>query len=199
MTFMTSFVSRTACAQNVRGRAEDRFLSVDLFAARVAALFGFGLKPEELTTMQVSLRGVVVFLVALVLVRLSDRRSLTKKSPFAVVLLVVIASVLARAINGSGAFVPTLAAATVIVLLHRLLAVMVHAWPAFSHFVKGRSVLLVKEGKLQARAMRKTSVAEADILEDLRLTVKKDNLDEIESARLEVSGNVSFVMKKDSE
>lgn len=165
------------------------------FSSWLSSLLGLGAKPEDFSALQVSLRGLIVFVVALVLVRLSDRRSLTKKSPFAVVLLVVIASVLARTVNGSSPFIPTLVGATVIVLLHRLLALAVFRWPAFSKLVKGDSVLLVHEGKLQREAMRQKSVCEEDIREDLRLNAKTEALSKVETARLEVSGNVSFVMK----
>lgn len=164
-------------------------------SAWLSPLLGLGAKPEDLSALQVSLRGIIVFLVALVLVRLSDRRSLTKKSPFAIVLLVVIASVLARSINGSGPFVPTLVGVIVIVLLHRLLAIAIFRWPAFAKLVKGNCILLVQEGKMQWVAMRRKSVSEADIREDLRLNAKTEALEDVEKARLEVSGDVSFVMK----
>ena len=72
------------------------------------ALLGLGLEPKEFTFLQISLRGLVVFFVALVLVRLSDRRALAKKSPFDILLVVILASVLSRAINGSASFLPTL-------------------------------------------------------------------------------------------
>ena len=46
----------------------------------VAQLLGLGLQPRDLTFMQVSLRAVVIFLITLVMVRLSSKRSLAEKT-----------------------------------------------------------------------------------------------------------------------
>src|SRR5262249_49447883 len=75
----------------------------------------------DLTTGQIALRAILVFLVWLVVVRLADRRLLGKYSAFDVVLAVMLGSVLSRAINGSAPFWGTLAAAAVLVALHWLL------------------------------------------------------------------------------
>ncbi len=47
---------------------------------------------------------------ALVMIRLGTKRSLAEKTAFDAVLLIVLASILARAVNGSAAFFPTLGA-----------------------------------------------------------------------------------------
>src|SRR5207237_9513306 len=67
----------------------------------VAQLLGLGLEPKDLTFTQVSLRGVVIFLITLVMVRLSSKRSLAEKTAFDAILLVILASVLSRAITGT--------------------------------------------------------------------------------------------------
>jgi hypothetical protein len=77
---------------------------------------------ENLTFVQISLRGIIVFLATLAMVRLGHKRSLSHKTPFDAVLLVILASVLSRAINGSAAFFATLGGGVVLVLLHRLFA-----------------------------------------------------------------------------
>jgi hypothetical protein len=65
---------------------------------------GIGTEPKELTFLQVSVRGAIVFLAALIMVRLGSKRSLAEKTAFDAVLIVIIGSMLARAINGSEAF-----------------------------------------------------------------------------------------------
>src|SRR5689334_24001697 len=96
-----------------------RFNGMNEFLNSLSALLGLGLEPKELTFLQISLRGVIVFLATLIIVRLSDRRSLTKKSPFDQILIVILASILSRAINGSSTFWSTIGGAAVLVLLHR--------------------------------------------------------------------------------
>ena len=71
-------------------------------------LLGLGVEPRNLTFVQISVRAIIVFLVTLATVRLGHKRSLSRKTPFDAVLLVILASVLSRAINGSAAFFATL-------------------------------------------------------------------------------------------
>ena len=62
-------------------------------------LLGLGVDSKNLTSVQVSLRGIIVFVAALAMVRLGHKRSLSHKTPFDAVLLVILASVLSRAIK----------------------------------------------------------------------------------------------------
>src|SRR5204863_7789101 len=92
----------------------------------VGPLLGLGARPEELTFVQISLRGVIVFIVTLVMIRLGHKRSLSRKTAFDAVLLVILASVLSRAINGSASFFATLGGGFILVLLHRLFALLAY-------------------------------------------------------------------------
>src|SRR5713101_2633606 len=57
-------------------------------------LLGLGAEPKDLTFVQISLRGIIVFLATLIMVRLGHKRSLAHKTPFDAILLVILASVL---------------------------------------------------------------------------------------------------------
>src|SRR5438552_1470177 len=81
-----------------------KFQIMNAFWNFVGPLLGLGARPEELTFVQISLRGVVVFIATLIMVRLGHKRSLSRKTAFDAVLLVILASVLSRAINGMAAF-----------------------------------------------------------------------------------------------
>ncbi len=52
-------------------------------------LLGLGVEPKDLTFIQISLRGIIVFVVTLTTVRLGHKRSLSRKTPFDAVLLVI--------------------------------------------------------------------------------------------------------------
>src|SRR6202011_5065960 len=104
----------------------------------VTPLLGLGAEPKDLTFTQIALRGVIVFIVTLIMVRLGHKRSLARKTAFDVVLLVILASVLSRAINGSAAFFSTLGGGFVLVFLHRLLALLAYHSHAFGILIQGR-------------------------------------------------------------
>ena len=76
----------------------------------VRQFLGLGLEPKNLTFVQISVRGIIVFIAALIMVRLADRRFLAKLSAFDAILGFILASMLARAINGSAAFLARSAA-----------------------------------------------------------------------------------------
>src|SRR5947208_16369672 len=97
-------------------------LAMNTFWNSSQTLLGLGIHPKDLTFVQILLRGIMVFLVALATVRVGHKRSLSRKTPFDAVLLVILAAVLSRAINGSAAFFPTLSGGVVLVLIHRLFA-----------------------------------------------------------------------------
>src|SRR4051812_30956059 len=85
-------------------------------------VLGLGLEARDLNSIQVSLRGLVVFVCAILIVRLGDKRFLSHKTVFDAVLGFILASMLSRAINGSAAFVPTIVCGLVLVVAHRILA-----------------------------------------------------------------------------
>jgi uncharacterized membrane protein YcaP (DUF421 family) len=157
------------------------------------ALLGLGVEPKELTFLQISLRGVIVFVATLVMVRVSSKRSLAEKTAFDAILLVIVASVLARAINGSASFLPTLGAGLVLVLLHRLLALAAYYSHGFGILIKGKAAVLVENGKLHRKNMRINHISEHDLEEDLRLDAATEDFSKIKVARVERSGDISFI------
>ena len=159
------------------------------------ALLGLSAAPTELTFLQVSLRGIVVFAVALVAVRCADRRFLSGKTAFDAVLGFILASMLARAVNGSAAFFPTLGGAFVLVGLHRLVAAVSRRSHGFGILVKGRSDVLVRDGVADAQAMIRNRVSQHDLLEDLRLNGNVGSADQARLAVLERNGQISVVRR----
>jgi uncharacterized membrane protein YcaP (DUF421 family) len=158
----------------------------------VGPLLGLGSEPKDLTFAQISLRGVIVLVFTLIIIRLGDKRSLSKKSAFDAALLIILASVLSRAINGSAAFFATLGGSAVLVGLHRALAYASCRSEGFRHLIKGKPSELVRDGKFIRPNMRRDQIAEEDICEDLRLDGEED-LAKVKIARLECSGDISFI------
>jgi uncharacterized membrane protein YcaP (DUF421 family) len=156
-------------------------------------LLGLGMEPKQLTFLQISIRGVIVFAATLVMARISSKRSLAEKTAFDATLLVIIASVLARAINGSAPFFPTLGTGFVLVLLHRSLALTAYYSHGFGILIKGKAAVLVENGKLQRRNMSLNHISEHDLEEDMRLDAGTEDLSKIKVARVERSGDISFI------
>jgi uncharacterized membrane protein YcaP (DUF421 family) len=156
---------------------------------------GLGVEPRDLTFVQISLRGIIVFLATLMMVRLGQKRSLTHKTPFDALLLIILASVLSRAINGSAAFFATIGGGVVLVLLHRLFAFLAYYSHGFGILVKGRPDVIVRDGECDFPMMRRNHVSVHDLEEDMHLGAHTEDLSKIRLARVERSGDISFIKK----
>jgi len=154
--------------------------------------FGVGEPAQQLTILQVLLRAVLVFVVALCIVRVADKRFFAKKTAFDVVLGFILASMLARAINGSEQLGPTIAAGFALALLHRLLAYLSCAFPKFGGLIKGHSQTLIEDGKVDEGKAREHHLSPDDVAEELRLKGVED-AGEVKLARLERSGEMSVI------
>jgi hypothetical protein len=112
--------------------------SMNAFWNSFETLVGLSVEPKDLTFVQISLRGIIVFLATLIMIRLGHKRLLTRRTPFDAILLVILAAVLSRAINGSAAFFATLGGGVVLVFPHRLFAHLAYHSHGFGILVKGR-------------------------------------------------------------
>jgi len=162
----------------------------------VREFLGLSAPPETLTFVQISIRGIIVFVFTLIMVRMSARRSLARRTVFDSIFLVILASVLARAINGSSDLLPTVGGGFVMVAFHRLLAWIAFYSHRFGNLIKGSEQMLIREGKLMSAALRGNHITEHDLEEDLRLGLHIEDLSLIEDARLERSGGISFIKAK---
>ena len=173
----------------------DTILPMNAFWNSFETFLGLGVDPRDLTFIQISLRGIIVFLVTLVAMRLGHKRSLSRKTPFDAVLLVILAAVLSRAINGSAAFFATLGGGVVLVVLHRLFAHLAYYSHGFGILVKGKPDTIVRDGECDFEMMRRNHVSTHDLEEDMRLDAHTDDLSKIRLARVERSGDISFIKK----
>jgi uncharacterized membrane protein YcaP (DUF421 family) len=158
-------------------------------------VLGLSVEPRNLTFVQISLRGIIVFLATLAMVRLGHKRWLSHKTPFDAVLLVILASVLSRAINGSSAFFATIGGGVVLVLIHRLFAYFAFYSHGFGILVKGKPDIIVHDGECDFPVMRQNHVSIHDLEEDMRLNAHLDDLSKVRVARIERSGDISFIKK----
>src|ERR1700759_1681956 len=149
------------------------------------SIFGSG---KDLTILQMTARSVVVFIIALILIRISGRRSFGLRSPLDNIITIILGAVLSRAIVGASGFLPVIASCTALVLIHRLFAYgMVHH-PGFSKLVSGEKILLFKEGDFLQKNMDKGLICREEILQEVRKSAMTENLDRIEKIYMERNG-----------
>src|SRR5216117_373412 len=187
------------CIENSYARDKashgDTILPMNAFWNSFETFLGLGVEPKDLTFVQISVRGIIVFVATLAMVRLGHKRSLSHKTPFDAVLLVILASVLSRAINGSAAFFATLGGGLVLVLLHRLLAFIAFHSHWFGCLIKGRPELIIEDGDFVLNTMHRNHISTHDVEEDMRLSLHDDDVSKVKKGRVERSGDISFIRK----
>lgn len=152
-----------------------------------------GLTADDLTTGHMVARAVVVFVFAVVIVRLGKKRFIGENTAFDVILGVMLGSIISRAITGQSPFVPTLVAALVLVGLHWVFSQISVRWEAFGGLIKGNTRILVQDGKVDWKAMRRSNISQNDLLEALRLKAHLSDWEKVKEARLERNGEISVI------
>jgi uncharacterized membrane protein YcaP (DUF421 family) len=157
--------------------------------------FGAGLPPNHYTGAQVALRAILIFFATLVIVRVANKRFFAKKTAFDFILGLILASMMARAINGAEPLIPTIAAGFLLAFLHRWMAWLSCHYPKVGQLIKGNSQTLVENGEVNEETMERHHIGPDDLAEELRLQgVMRPS--QVQLARLERSGEVSVVKKE---
>src|SRR5450432_2879897 len=95
-------------------------------------LFGQG---EHLNILQVSLRAIVIFLIALILIRFTGMRVFGIETAFDTCIIIMLGAVLTRAIVGASPFLPTVVASVALVTVQKLIAAISVNNQMVSHLV----------------------------------------------------------------
>lgn len=158
-------------------------------------LLGLTAKADTLTVSQICWRTLVVFIIALVLLRISGRRTFASNSGQETVVKFMLGAILSRAIAGDSPFGVIIAAAVALVLLHRLLAYATYFFPAFGRLVKGESSVLAEGTTINYHELRRASFSEEGLHAAVRGAANLDDLSQTQTVRLEHDGVISVVKK----
>ncbi|MCA1565307.1 MAG: DUF421 domain-containing protein [Acidobacteria bacterium] len=157
---------------------------------------GLGLENKDINVGQMSLRAVVVFMLAIAMIRIGNKRFMGKNAALDVLLGIVFGSMVSRAITGNAPFLPTLVASLVLVLLHWLLSAIAYRSQWFGALVKGHDSALVRDGEIRWKAMKDAHLTQHDLDESIRNSGAQPDVSKVASAHLERNGDISVIMRK---
>lgn len=155
-------------------------------------LWGHG---THLNCLQMSLRAAACFFIALILIRFTGMRVFGIKSAFDTCIIIMLGAVLSRAIVGASPFVPTVCASAVLIIIHKIIAVISVSNQTISHLVKGKPISLYKNGILNDKNMRKCTLSYGDVMEEVRICMNQNGLENIEEIFMERTGKISVIEK----
>jgi uncharacterized membrane protein YcaP (DUF421 family) len=159
----------------------------------IKELFGSG---EQLTALQMSVRAFIMFFIALALIRFGGMRIFGKKTAFDNILVIMLGAVLARGVVGASPFFSTVAASAIMVIIHKILALLALKYIWVGKVVKGIHRSLYKNGEMNARNMRIAAISKDDLMEGVRMQINSNSLDDVKEAYIEKNGQVSVIENK---
>jgi uncharacterized membrane protein YcaP (DUF421 family) len=145
--------------------------------------------------MDLVLRTIFVFALILLITRVVGRRELSSMEPFDLILLVVIGDLVQQGVTQSDYSIT--GATTVIVTMALLVvgtAYLSFRFKRLRPLLEGEPVLLVSEGRLLERNLRRQRMT----VEELRAEARQQSIGTLEQIRyavLETNGKLSFITR----
>jgi uncharacterized membrane protein YcaP (DUF421 family) len=159
----------------------------------VTSLFG---KEDNLNWMQMSMRGIIVFITALIIMRIGSAKTFGKESAIDSIVMIVLGGNLSRTITGAAPFIPVMASTVAIIIVHRLLAWICMYNHELGNLIKGKKNCLYADGQMHEEDMKKTLISKEDLQEGLRQTLNEDSFDNVDKIMMERNGKLSVVKRK---
>lgn len=142
-------------------------------------------------------RGAAIYLILLVIVRVSGRRTMAQATPFDFVLLLIVAETTQQALLGDDFSITN--AVILIVTLFGLdigLSYMKRRSPRLDIAIDGKPTLLVHDGEIDHRALRKARMDVGDLMVAAREQHGLEGLSDIKHAVLEADAGVTIIPRR---
>lgn len=141
------------------------------------------------------LRAGAVYLVVLVMVRITGKRTVGQFTPFDLIVVVLLGeSVGESMVGGDHSLVGGLILAATLLGLNWLVGFISAHSPKFDEIIEGRPVLVARDGELFHDVLLKQSLNVRDF-EDAMRQANCNDLSKVELAMLETSGHITVVTK----
>jgi uncharacterized membrane protein YcaP (DUF421 family) len=143
-------------------------------------------------------RTVIVYLFLLIGLRLAGKRELGQLNPFDLVVLLVLSNTLQNAIIGNdNSITGGLLGAALLLTINYVVVRYLFLHPKIDTVAEGDAVILVRSGEVIEKALKQELITRAELASAARRQ-GIDSLSEVECARLEVGGALTFVLKHPS-
>lgn len=143
--------------------------------------------------MDLVIRAAVIFVVIWIITRVAGRRELSTMQPIDVILLVVIGDMVQQGVTQGDTSVT---GAMLVIFTFTLLTVafsyVSFRVPRLRPVMEGEPLLLIEDGKVLARNLRRERITEDELAAEARQQQIAD-LTDVRFAVLETSGRISFI------
>jgi uncharacterized membrane protein YcaP (DUF421 family) len=143
-------------------------------------------------------RGIIVYVFLLILLRITGKRQVGQLAPFDLVLLLVLANAVQNSMNaGDNSLIGGLITAATLIGLNFLVGYVTYNNKTIEAIVEGRPQILIHNGKLFEDVMAKAQLTHHELNSALRRS-GCTTIEEVHSAILENNGAITVVSLKDA-
>ncbi len=144
-------------------------------------------------------RGIIVYIFLLALLRITGKRQVGQLAPFDLVLLLVLANAVQNSMNaGDNSLIGGLITAATLVCLNFVVGLVTQRYKSLEAVIEGRPQVLIHNGKLFGDVMAKAQLTHHELKSALRRSGCA-SIEEVHSAILENNGSISVVPVKAKE
>jgi uncharacterized membrane protein YcaP (DUF421 family) len=149
--------------------------------------------------MDAVLYSVATYVVIILLIRITGKRTLAQVTTFDLILLLIVGEATQQVLLGQD-YSLTQAALVIgtLLALDRLSDYLGWRFPRFGKVTESVPLVLVQDGELLEKVMAKEQIGKDDIMASARQSQGLERLDQIKWAVLETSGGISVIPKSNA-
>jgi len=142
---------------------------------------------------QIIISSVAVYIFIIAAIRLFGKKELAQLSVVDLVFILLISNAVQNAMVGTNtSLVGGLVAATALFITNFGFKYLLFKFPRFNRVIQGEALLIIYEGKLNEKNVRKAQLSYQEITETIR-EHGVASIEEVNLAVLEVDGNISVI------
>lgn len=141
------------------------------------------------------LRGIVIYVFLIVLLRVTGKRQIGQMSPFDLVLLLVLSNAVQNSMNGGdNSIIGGMISAATLVAANWLIGLLTYKSKTAEVLIEGRPELLIHDGRLFEHSLAQAKVTHHELNAALRQAGCAD-IEDVRAAFLENDGTISVILK----
>lgn len=147
------------------------------------------------TFYQMVMRALLIYFIAIFLIRFGKRRVLQPNSPFDIIFIIIIGNILADAIVGSWPFFECIGIMLLLFAVHSGVSALTYYVEPAETLFEGTPYFLITNGTIDHEMLRECHITQNDLISAVRRHAHTDSLQDVKHAILETNGDISIILK----
>lgn len=143
------------------------------------------------------IRGIVVYIIVILSVRLMGKRQIGELQPFELVITILLSDIASMPLQNSNTpLLQSVASVFLLISLEIITSCLALKFRPFRTLLQGHSVMIVKNGEIDRKNLEKIRYSVDDVVEALRMKDVFD-IERVNYAYVETNGSLSVLLKDD--